>query len=178
MKITKQIDNSLLIKEIHFPKIQPLPLNRKKSFFGRIKDFFTLRREFIILEDYYVWSEYLKSFIFIPKNFIFDGASVPKALNSLYNPMGMLLYGAGPHDFGYRYKGLILVNESLNINFFWKFSKTQLDKVFNDLCELESGMKKASSVATFALTLFGFTGWNEATNNNRKLEIDFPELFY
>lgn len=174
----KKIDLSKLTKEIHFPVTQaiytPTP---KRSWWRKLVNFVTYRRKFKFRQDYILWCPFLSQYIFIPNYFIFDGASVPKVLNGLFNPTGMLLLGAGPHDLGYRYKGLILVNQATSELFFQVFTKSQLDKIFKSLCIHESKMKAASSAATFVLRSFGYLGWRENRKKNSNLFKDFPELY-
>lgn len=173
----KKVILGKLTKECHFPKIQPIVQENPKGFFRKMKLFFTFRRKFYVLEDYIVWSEYLQEWIFIPANFIFDGASVPKILNSLYQSTGMLFFGASVHDFGYRYKLLIHVDKITGSVFLRKYTKKELDKIFDHLCTFESGLPTASKGATLGLTLFGWLGWNENRKNEKSLYRDFPEIF-
>lgn len=160
-----------------FPIIQALPTERKTGWFGRIKDFFTYRRKFRVTNNYFLWSPMLQSFIFVPVGFIFDGASVPKVLNSLYSSTGMLFLGACPHDFGYRYEGLLLLDPN-GIVHFKKMDKEFLDRIFEDFCSWESGMPTASKTATLGLGLFGFTGWHENRELDSDLVEDFPKVGY
>jgi hypothetical protein len=173
----KKIDLEKLTKERRFPAIRPLVQPNPKSWLSRIRLFFTFRRKFEIVEDYVVWSEYLQKFVFIPKGFVFDGASVPKVLNSIYQSTGMLFYGASVHDHGYRYMCLVHVNKGTGELYVKHYPKSELDEIFRHLCAEESGLSTASGVATFGLTLFGFTGWGEARKNGKILSKDFPELF-
>ena len=53
----------------------------------------------IVLEDFYF--EWKGILYFIPKGFIYDGASVPRPFWFLYSPYADNDTGAGLHDFGY-----------------------------------------------------------------------------
>jgi len=172
----KVIDLSLCSGDLHFPVVQALPTKIQKNFFKRLFGFVTYRRSWKVREDYCLWVPSLSAWIFLPNQFVFDGASVPKLLGGLFSPTGMLLLGAAPHDFGYRYKGLFHVDHMGCLKFV-PYTKKQLDKIFKHLCSYESGMTKASSVATFTLGIAGFTGWNQNRKENRELTCDFPELF-
>ena len=162
-----------------FPIIQAIPIIQEKSTMKKMFKFGTFRRRYRVIEDYFCWCTYLKKRIFIPKNFIFDGASIPKVINGLYSPTGVLFYGALPHDFGYKFNGLLLV-ESPRVHLvnFQKFSKNKLDKIFKELCIQENGMKFGSSVATFALKLFGSFAWEEHRKNNSNLKEEHPFIFF
>jgi hypothetical protein len=171
----KTINLSLYSNKIHFPVTQALPTEISTNFFKELWNFVTFRRKFKVREDYCLYIPSLDIWIFVPAYFIFDGASVPKILNGLYSPTGMLLLGALPHDFGYRYKGLFhVISGRLK---FVPYTKNELDSLFQTLCGYESGMTKASAVATFTLGVAGFLGWRENRKRNCNLRIDFPELF-
>jgi len=174
----KKVDLSLLSKEIIFPVVQAIPNQKEKApWYKRIFKFVTYRRKFKVKRDYSIWSPLLKQFIFTPCYFIFDGASVPKILSGIFSPNGILLLGSLPHDFGYRYNGLFLIDPEIKSIYFQKFSKSQLDAIFKDLCSWENKMQVASRVATLALSLFGFLGWRENRKLNLNLFKDFPELY-
>ena len=161
---------------IHFPIIRALPTIREENFFKRLFSFLTYRRKWQIQVDYCLWVPSLASWIFLPKRFVFDGASAPKILNNLFSPMGMLLFGAGPHDFGYRYKGLIHIDAKGCLRFV-SYDQKELDNIFNHLCAYESGMKIAANIATGTLRVVGSKAWKENRKGNHILEDDFPELF-
>jgi len=167
-----------LSKKIHFPVVQavytPTP---KRNWWSKLTNFIIYRRKFKVRKDYILWVPFLNEFIFVPSYFIYDGASVPKILNGIFNPTGMLLLGALPHDFGYRYQGLFFVDPNTREIRFSTFSKSQLDNIFKNLCVYESKMKIASSTATWALKLAGFLSWNKHRKNNNTPQKDFPQLF-
>ena len=174
----KKIYLSEVTKKIHFPVIQavysPTP---KRSWYRKVINFITYRRSFKFREDYILWCPFIDQYIFIPKYFYFDGASVPKILNGLFNPTGMLLLGAGPHDFGYYYMGLFHINLKTGHLFFKPYTRNQLDQIFKNLCAYESGMKIASNVATYTVRVGGFFPWKKNKKINRNLFKDFPELY-
>ena len=172
-----KVNQELLIKDIHFPLLKPLETQRNQKFFGKIKDFLTYRRKFEFVEDWCVYSKKIRQFIFIPKTFIIDGASVPKVLYFSYSPTGVLFYGSFPHDFGYRYEGLFLIDQYNNINFV-KFDKSDLDDLFLEICSQENHMPTVSKVAKTTLSIFGFTGWWSNRKKNNNIKEDFPQFFW
>ena len=163
-------------KSVHFPIVSAVPDIQVLTLYKNIIEFLTYRRTWKLQRDYVIWCDYLKEYIFIPKNFIFDGASVPKALYSFLSPNGILLLGACPHDFGYRYKGLIHIDNNGYL-YYKRYSKSELDKMFRSMCKKESSLGAAVNIAYIGLFLFGFTGWLEARKNNCDLNKDFPNLF-
>lgn len=172
----KHIDLSMCSPDIYLPITQGVPMVIVDNFFKRLWKFSTFRRKFKVREDYCLWVPKLGTWIFVPKYFVYDGASIPKILNSLYSPTGVLLLGALPHDFGYRYEGLFHVDHRGGL-YFVSYNKKQLDSIFDTLCEYESGMGKASAIATVTLSVAGFLGWRENRKKNCNLREDFPELF-
>ena len=166
-----------LTKEIYFPTVQALPNPIPKNMMERLKAFFRDKRNYEIKRDYVLWVPYLSKFVFIPNFFIYDTASVPKILNSVFNPSGILLLGSLPHDFGYRYEGLLLVNPISGEVYFQGYSKSELDIIFKTLCAWESGLKLAPATATLGLTVSGFFSWNMNRKNNLNIQQDFPIVF-
>ncbi len=174
----KQIPKRNLTKKIHFPKIEPVYEELiKQNISKRIWKFITKRRKFKITTDYICWCSHINKFIFIPKKFIYDGASVPKILNFIYTTIGILFYGAGPHDFGYKYNGLLLVNEKTLELYFQQFSRLDLDSIFKQLCIEESNMPKAISFATLVVRLTGKNIFKQHHKNNNLCNNDFPTVY-
>ena len=171
-----KVPEKLLDKHPHFPLLEPIAEVNRLKFLGKVKSFFTYRRKWKTHEDCCFWSNEIQKFIFIPVDFIFDGASVPKALNGLYSSTGILFHGAIAHDFGYRYGGLFLVNEDGELEF-RIFSKGKLDDIFLDLCRQENDMPNVSKIAKSTLSMFGFMGWNENRKNNLDVNFDYWFLF-
>ena len=165
-----------LTKEIHFPIVRAVynkPVTR--TWIKKTGRFFTYTRYYEIMEDYILYVPILDAYIFIPKGFIYDNASVPKLFNNLYRSDGLLLLGSPPHDFLYRYQCLIFVQEDGSLEF-KDFTKKEADRIFNSLCAWESELTKASKVATFTLTCVGFFAWKKSRKENRQLLLDFPQL--
>jgi len=174
----KRIDTSKLTKDIHFPinsavyKEPP-----KRNFFQKLWRFVTYKRNYEVMDDYVLWIPKLKRFLFVPCHFLYDNASVPKILSSLYNADGMLLLGSLPHDFGYRYQCLLFVCQGSGNLYIKTFTKKELDEIFRYLCAYESKFKRASRVAKLGLSLGGFFGWKSNRKKNCNLFNDFPELY-
>lgn len=177
MMITKRVDPSILNKKICFPDVRAIPAPKVKTIFEKIKKFLTYRRQWLVREDYVVWSETLKCYIFVPKRFIFDGASVPKFLHSILGPTGVLLLGACPHDEGYCYGGFILADPKFGTLTFINIPKLTMDKVFQELCSKENSLGIVTTLAKLTLTVFGNIAWERCRKENRSLIEDFPELY-
>lgn len=109
---------------------------------------------------------------FIPKTFIFNGASVPKIFTSLYLPTGILYLGAFLHDFMYGFEGLIVFTEKMDDFKFVKVSQKEADNIFYEMNMAVNDFKTACYPAYATLRGFGWTIWNGC----RKVE-KFPETF-
>lgn len=173
----RKFDVSELTKDIHFPIIRGIVETKEISFLKRILRFFSFKRSFEIMEDYVIWCESIQGFVLLPKKFIYDGASVPKILGMFYSTVGVLFLGAGPHDLGYKYEGLFLVDPVSGEVSFQKMSKSELDEIFNCLCTRETGMSIASGLARNTLSIFGIPAWRRYRKRNYDLKEDFPDLF-
>lgn len=172
-----KFDTSYFTKELHLPVVQGVLETKEISFWKRVKRFFSFRRKFEVKENYFLWCEELRAFIFIPKTFVYDGASVPKQLGFLYSSTGVLYLGAGPHDLGFMYGGLLLVDEYTGELYFEEFNQQELDDLFRNLCTAETGMKFATSLARTAVS-WGAKGiWNKYRKQNKTPEQDFPHLY-
>jgi len=172
------LDTAEFSKDIHFPVTRAIyRVPPKRNWYQKLIKFLTYRRWFEVMEDYVLWMPTLESYAFIPAHFVCDNASVPKMLSCLFTSDGMLLLGGHIHDFGYRYKCLILVNEMTGELHIKSFAKGELDEIFESLCAWESGFKKASNIAKKTLSVAGYIGWRENRKANNNLYTDFPGLF-
>lgn len=162
-----------LTKEVIFPVVRAIPEKRIFTFLQRLFRFLTYRRRWELMKDYAIWSETLKAFIIVPKTFIFDGASVPKLFHNLLGPTGLLLLGACPHDFGYRYGGLIVYYPNLRHVSFKLFMKHDLDKVLQELSARESSVPFTAWVAKIAVKMFGRRNYSNVNGVDR-VNKDFP----
>jgi hypothetical protein len=92
---------------------------------------------------------------FIPKKFIFNGASIPKILSSLYLPHGILYLGAFLHDFLYTYGGLLLFTEDMEQMIFVSTNQKVSDQIFYEINEAVNEFKTATKPAYRALRMVG-----------------------
>jgi hypothetical protein len=166
-------DTSKLTKEIHFPVIRGIVETKELSFFKRLWRFVSFNRKFEIVEDYLLWVEELQKFILIPAKFIYNGASVPKILGMLYSTTGVLFLGSCPHDFGYKFGGLLLVDPNTGETEFKLMDKDKHDDLFNYLCTLETGMSTATKLARNALSIVAWPAWKKYRKEQHKFSHFF-----
>lgn len=179
--MSKRMNNVKYEKGIVMPIVKPLPIEKIdkelswwKKIWAKFKRKFVYRRKWILIEDYVLYIPWLDKWLFVPKQFIFDFASVPKLLHSIYGSTNLLLFGSVPHDFGYRYAGLLFINPINNETYFERWKKSDLDKLFNELNKWETGLSKGTFGAYAMLRLVGFTGWKENRKKNLRIYEDFP----
>lgn len=174
---TKKVDMEKVNKNLVFPIVQGVPDKKITNIFYKIIKLLFHRRKWLIIEDYVIWSNVLKAYIFVPKGFIFDGASIPKLLHSILGPTGELLLGSCPHDEGYTYGGLLIVDEKVGTLTFVYLPKSVLDEIFKDLCLRENNLGLTTNIAKFMLTVFGNIAWKKCRKKCRTVKNDFPELY-
>ena len=170
-----RIDINTLFKEIHFPIVQGQPSKKPTSFIGTVKAWATFKRMHKVTQDYILWCEHLGKFIFIPEGFIYDKASVPKLLNSFFKSDGMLALGALPHDFGYKYRGLILLDDE-GFLYLQTFSQRECDEIMEQLCVWESGLPKSAKMVKKLLNIVGRVAWKKWKKKGLKVFTDFEGL--
>lgn len=137
------------------PVTQILPIvNRSDSYFKRLFCFLTKRPEHIIKEDYFCWIEEIEAWCWIPKNFVFDFASIPKVV-PIVNPTGVFAYAAVPHDFVYRFGCLLLSKKEGESFEAVPVSKWKGDRIFNSMAKQANGLGILDWIATLFLMIFG-----------------------
>ena len=119
-------------------------------------------RKWEILEDWEV--EYQGGKIFIPKRFVFDGASIPRFFRRIYSPTGYLFLAGLVHDYCYRH-GYYMFND-FEYDFKTTVNQEQADALFMGLAnKFYPDHQKKSWVAYKSLRLGGCIAWE----NNKKL---------
>ena len=152
------------------PKLSPIVIETKnKKLFMRIYLWITTVRQWQLLEN---WSYTLPddTKIVVPKDFIFDGASIPKPLWFLLSPTGLLLIPGLIHDFAYRYDYLWAIKEVdgeiAYIKYQEKAGQHYWDKIFKNVGVEVNGMAIIDSLASFALFIAGSWAWKANRKRN------------
>jgi hypothetical protein len=141
------------LKYTSMPTLRPLPIPTKgKGFFSAIWLWIMTTRKWVVVKD---WNYELDGIKYrVPKDFIFDGASVPKYFRSWLSPMGVLLIAGLIHDYGYKYAGLLLSNSILISK-----SQKQMDTIFREVAIADNGFKMINYIAYYALRIGGWWAW-------------------
>ncbi len=130
------------------PKIIPIAM----------EDNDTVRR-WMLIEDW----EYLLGTIriFIPKGFVFDGASIPKLFTAVYAPTGYLFIAALVHDYCYKHAGYREIFEGLEGSFFIAVDRRRADMIFRKIALVEYPNHQIKTWVAFkALRTGGWVAWD------------------
>jgi len=126
--------------DLIYPIIRPVKIKTKKTgIFKRIQKWLFETRKWELVEDYSLYIPFLKKTLFVPKGFIFDGASLPRFLWWVSSPTGILLIPSLFHDLGYRYGGLVYLMPEPNL-VFKEYEKKDLDTIFAKISEFINDM--------------------------------------
>jgi len=166
------------VKDCSYPITQKrTQVDLSKNVFGRIIDWLFTRPTFIIVQDYYTYVPSLNKWVFLPYNFVYDYASVPKFFGFLLSPTGILAYGSGPHDFGFRFGGLMLSDGPSDPYEFYVMNQKEIDTVLRSLTDKSSMLPFVSVPVAWVLSTFGSWKPIPMTNINWDKPV-LPREFY
>lgn len=160
---------------IPMPILKPLPIDTKGcTWWFKIWVVLTSARRYQLAAD---WVFVLPDgrLAVIPAGFVMDGASTPKFLWGILDPMGVLLLQGIVHDFGYRFDYLLIYDPETTT-----VSKQDVgagqkhwDKLFYAIGIHLTDLKFTGICSYYMLRLFGGIAWRQ----NRKLhELDITVL--
>lgn len=160
----------------NMPKVQPIPIPTKGlPWYKRMFKAFN-RRQWRLIEDYVLYLPMLGRKLLIPAPFDFDFASVPRIFWWILDPVGVLLVGSLPHDFGYKYGGLLLWDADVKRWTFVVMSRSKLDRLFEDINRMVNDMSILARLARYAVNAGGWSVWNKYRKEDRRVFIDYPDL--
>jgi hypothetical protein len=111
-----------------------------------------------LLEDYcYQLPDGTK--VVIPKDFDFDGASVPRLFWMMLNPVGLLFIPGLIHDYAYKNGCLWQVSGQGEISSYGKNTKWAWDLLFRSVAHQLNGPRVLHNVAWLGLLVWPFTWW-------------------
>lgn len=154
------------------PKFIPIPIETKgQGFFKALWIWIRCTREWKFESDWDFYCPDIDQTLVIPKDFIFDGASIPKRLRVYLSPVGLLLVPGIIHDFGYRYDFVWIRNKDGSVEkAHERAGRKHWDKLFFTVGNYVNGVFIINLLSWFALALAGWIAWN----SNRKKKS--PEL--
>jgi len=110
--------------------------------------------------------------LLIPEGFTFDGASVPRVFWPILNPTGILLVPGLFHDFAYKYRCYISVEQGI---VHADQDQRVYDTHFAKNGELINGFKCINGSAAAVLKSAGYVAWDKHRKANRTVQEDFPQ---
>lgn len=142
------------------PILKPIPIQTKGlPCFKSLWVWLVSVREWEVVED---WEYDLNgTTIIIPKNFVFDGASIPKIFRGFLSPVGILLIPGLLHDYAYKYDYLDTVVGKDDEYAHYHSGQRYWDRMFRDIAIEVNGFKTINYIAWIALYCFGFMAWNK-----------------
>ena len=160
-KILKPETNPCLARE-EMPKLRPLPIRTKnqKHWLLRVMVWIFEIRKWELLED---WHYRLDDdvIIVVPKEFEFDGASIPRPLWALLSPVGLLMVPGLIHDYAYQHDMLLQLDANGDkIPYKEGRGRDYWDELFFKVSIEVNGLPVMSLLAWFALFIGGWVAWN------------------
>lgn len=148
-------------EEANLPVTMGLPMwprgtSRAKVLFGSAFK----RREYIVRVDYITHVPCLEKYCLVPSYFVSDLASIPKVI-PLCSHDGLLYPGSIPHDFGYRFKGLLLSEGPGNDFYFTALTQECCDRVFTSLNDKANNLPKFNKAVERLLNVFGDSSYGQ-----------------
>ncbi len=154
---------------MEMPKLIPVPIKTKhKNVWVRIWRWITSIRQWRLIEDWeYKLPDDDEPVIVIPKDFIFDGASIPRPLWGVLSPTGLLLIPGLIHDFAYRYDYLWALDSTGSV-YKYKHNSGQRfwDSMFKRVGVAVNGVALIDLLAHLALAGFGRWAWKSNRKRN------------
>jgi len=145
--------SATILNKSQMPKLRPLPMVDGAP-----------HREWELLEDWILDFTTIGTRFFIPKGFIFNGASVPRVFSNIYPATGYLFIAALIHDFLYQhgYYLEVLPPEAGGTTDKVMVTKAESDQIFKDISNwLYAKHSIKTGIANIALKIGGFFSWNK-----------------
>lgn len=146
-------------------KPMPIPTKHQKTFFHKLVVFiFKVRKWKLVKNWHYKLNNEVE--IVIPKDFEFDGASIPRPFWAVLSPVGLLLVPGLIHDYGYKYQQVWKVGEDGSPEPYGKGeTKEYWDDLFKTVGENVNGFSLVNVIAWFAVAIGGDSSWNRHREN-------------
>lgn len=145
---------SCLLTEDQMPLLKPLPMADNDS-----------HRNWKVMEDWYLKCIPLNITFFIPKGFIFNGASVPRFFSNIFPSTGYLFIAALIHDYLYGYASYLKsfeYTDGVPYSLVIKVTRKESDNIFEDIADwLYKDHWFKTKLAKTALVLGGQGAWDD-----------------
>ena len=154
---------------VSMPVLRPIPIPTKgHSLFMRVVVWLHQVRTWEVAENWEYTLPTGDTTIVIHKGFEFDGASIPRPLWAILNPIGLLLIPGLIHDYGYRYRQLWKVENGKVSAYAKGASKTTWDHLFRKTGRAVNGMSFVNFAAWMAVYFGGWLAWRSNRRKNEK----------
>ena len=170
MSSRPQVEQSPDAPQLTMPVVEPLPIRtRGVAYPIALWRWITTIRGWKLIEN---WEHRLpdQTGIVIPKDFEFDGASIPRIFWVILAPTGLLLIPGLVHDFGYRYD--YLLQHPRNGGPLEEYKKgagrRYWDDLFRDVAININGFKIINRIAWLALRVGGWLAWGKRRREARE----------
>jgi len=156
--------NEIIFKCKKPPVLKPIPIKTKEgNWFRRVKGWFSTRK-WELEENFYFNINNLPCFI--PKGFVFDGASVPRFFWSLLHPTGILMIPSIIHDFGYKNRFIngynVNGNKPIKITKYFTFQKRKKwDILFCKIAIAVNGFGTINKITYLGVRAGGWVAFNK-----------------
>lgn len=154
------------------PKLKPIPLAVKgQSFFKTLYLWLAVGREWEICED---WTYTMQdgTILFVPKGFVFNGASIPRFFRFILSPTGLLLIPSVFHDYAFVHNHLLRLNQKGKpVKYRNKAGKNEWDQLFHKLSLEVHGIKFVAWATKAALKVGGHITWKKNHGSEKQKKI-------
>jgi hypothetical protein len=157
--------------------VKTIPWDRSGSYPQRVLRWLRYTRRWRFSKDWYFClfdGEWVK----IPKDFVLDGASIPKPFRSLLSPTGILFIAGCFHDYAYEYDKLIGVKaDDLGGGSFVVLEEYDYqpgagreywDWMFKQITYQVTGLCLIPNITYMLLVLFGSFAWGKHRKQDKK----------
>ena len=152
------------------PVLRPIPIpTRGRSLLMRIVVWIQQVRTWEVVENWEYTLPTDNTRIVIPRGFRFDGASIPRPLWAILNPIGLLMIPGLIHDYGYRYRQLWKVEDDGTVSRYEREgNKATWDGLFRKTGRAVNGMSFINFAAWLAVYFGGFGAWRSNRKKNQQ----------
>ena len=160
--------------DLEMPLLRPIPIpTRNRSSISRVLVWLHEVRVWEVAEHWRYTLPTDGTQIVIHKGFRFDGASIPRPLWAVLNPIGLLLIQGLIHDYGYRYRQLWKIENGTVSPYQRGAGKASWDRLFRMTGKAVNGMSFINFAAWLAVYLGGHLAW--CSNRTKDEQPVVPE---
>jgi hypothetical protein len=151
--------------KLTMPVLRPvtIPTKNQKTLLHKLVAFIFEVRKWEVVENwqYTLKDEQgkVKAELIIPKGFCFDGASIPRPLWAILNPIGLLLIPGLLHDYAYKYNQIWQVTNGQVIAYEKDAGKDFWDTLFKQVGKEVNGFFLINVIAWLAVAAGGDGAW-------------------